>query len=395
MAYGLGRASLLLLGVLSSALAACGSDDGGGSPAGTGGAAGAAGSGGAGGAIDGPPAEGPITSLDVKWNEMAPGGATTCARGGPFKFWVRPGKVNRVVVEFRGGGACWNAITCFPDAALFEEDANPEPWMSDDAKAVGIYNHARADNPFKDWHHLYIAYCTGDVHWGNAKQTYGAGSPLASTVEHKGAVNVKAALDWLYTNVPSPDKALVTGCSAGGYGAAFWAGAVLEHYKDAKVYQFADSAAGIITDSFFQESFPAWNAKESFPKLTGVDPATFQALPELYIGLGKTYPASFFSQFNTAFDATQTKYFVAMGGKDANEWSSKMQANIAQITADAPGFRSFMGAGYDHCVIDKDTFYTAEVGGTKVVDWLKDAVSDKSPASVSCKDSDCGSPKPQ
>ncbi|MCL4751035.1 MAG: hypothetical protein KJ015_12775 [Myxococcales bacterium] len=69
---------------------------------------------------------------------------------------MRPGKVNRVVVEFRGGGACWNAVTCFPDARLFEETATAEPWVADESKAVGIYDHSRDDNPFKDWHHVYI-----------------------------------------------------------------------------------------------------------------------------------------------------------------------------------------------------------------------------------------------
>lgn len=374
---------------LALAASACSSDDDSGGSSGSGGAAGA------GGTVNGPPAEGPITELPAGWNEIAPGGATTCARGDAYRFWVRPGKVNRVVVEFRGGGACWNAVTCFPDAKLFEEQANPEPWVSDETKAVGIYDHSRDDNPFKDWHHVYIAYCTGDVHWGNAKQTYMPGGALESTVEHKGAVNAQAALDWLYSKVPSPDKAFVTGCSAGGYGAAYWTGHVRDHYASAKVYHFSDSSAGIITDSFFDQSFPAWNAKESFPKLDGVDPATFKSLPELYIGIGKTFPEMFSSQFNTAYDATQTKYFVAMGGADANEWSQKMQANLAQITAGSAAFRSYLAPGYDHCVIDKNSFYDAEVSGKKLVDWLGAALADEPVSDVSCKDSDCGSPKPQ
>jgi Pectinacetylesterase len=298
------------------------------------------------------------------------------------------------VVEFRGGGACWSSVTCFPEADLFEEQANPEPWMSDETKAPGIYDHSRDDNPFKDWHHVYLGYCTGDVHWGNSTKSYGAGTALASTVEHKGAVNAQAALDWVYANVPNPDKLFVTGCSAGGYGAAFWSAAVREHYAAAKVYQLADSAAGIITETFFEQSFPAWNAKASFPVLTGVDPTTFKQLPELYIGLGKTHPDTFFAEFNTAFDATQHKYFAAMGGGDANEWSQKMQGYLADIAAGSPSFRSYLGAGYAHCAIDKDDFYTREVGGTKLVSWLGDVIADKPVSNVTCKDSDCGSPKP-
>lgn len=385
-----------LLCVVALTAAACGSDDDGGSPAGTGGAGtgGAAGAAGASGSSGGPPAEGPITGLGQGWNEIAPGGATTCAKGDKYRFWVRPGTVDRVVVDFRGGGACWNTLTCGVGDSIFESQANPEPWMSDESKAAGIYDHTRAENPFKDWHHVYVSYCTGDVHWGNSKQTYGAGTPLESTIEHRGAVNAQAALDWVYTNVPSPDRVFVTGCSAGGYGAALWSAYVRDHYKSSKVYQFADSAAGIITDNFFQESFPAWNAKANFPSFIGVDPNTFTKLPELYIGLGKTFPDTLFSQFNTAFDATQHSYYNAMGGGDAKEWSQKMQANLADISQGAPSFRSFLAAGYQHCVIDKDNFYDMAVGGTKLVTWLGDALEGKTVQSVSCTNSDCGAPKP-
>ncbi|MCC6903134.1 MAG: pectinesterase [Polyangiaceae bacterium] len=390
--------SLFAFGCLLSTASACGGDDDSGGSAGsggaTGGSGGAAGAAGTGGVIDGPPAEGPITKIPKGWNEIAPGGKTACGRGDKFRFWVRPGAVNRVVVEFRGGGGCWDGITCHPDSKLFEETANPEPWVADEKKAVGIYDHSRADNPFKDWHHVYISYCTGDVHWGNSTQTYDPGGVFESTVQHKGAVNAQAALDWVYENVPTPDKALVTGCSAGGYGAAFWSPMVKDHYKSSKIYHFSDSSAGIITDTFFEKSFPAWNVKETFPTMIGVDPSTFKQLSELYIGIGKKYPDMFLSQFNTAYDATQAKYFVLMGGKDATEWSQKMQTSVGEIKTATPGFRSYLGADYQHCVIDKDSFYDFEVGGQKLVTWLADAVADKSVKDVSCTYDNCGAPKP-
>jgi len=351
-------------------------------------------SGSGGGGPVGPKAEGPITSLPSGWNEVDPGGETMCSDGSPFKFWVRPGRVNRVVIEFRGGGACWDKLTCFAGDQLFNPKAEPEPWMSDDSQAIGIYDHSRADNPFKDWHHVYVSYCTGDVHWGDAHQVYDPGGALETTIEHKGGVNAKAALQWVYTNVPTPDKVFVTGCSAGGYGAALWSPYVKQHYASSETYLFADSAAGIITDEFFQQSFPAWNAAASFPDFIGVDTSTFTKLPQLYIGIGKTFPDMFISQYNSDYDVTQTKYYVAMGGIDAADWSQKMRANLSEIEAGAPSFRSYLAANYTHCMINKDDFYTKFVGGTKLVDWLKRAVvEDQTPDNVSCGD-DCGAPAP-
>ena len=42
--------------------------------------------------------------LSDGWNIIEPGGETSCSRGAPFIFGVREGTVDRVVVEFIGGG---------------------------------------------------------------------------------------------------------------------------------------------------------------------------------------------------------------------------------------------------------------------------------------------------
>lgn len=266
--------------------------------------------------------------------------------------------------------------------------------MADASVGKGIYDHSRADNPFKDWHHVYVSYCTGDVHWGDTEKTYDPGGPLETTINHRGAVNAKAALDWTYENVPTPEKVFVTGCSAGGYGAALWSGYVKQHYAAAQTYLFADSAAGIITDTFFQESFPAWNANANFPTFLGVDVSTFDELPELYIGLAKTFPDMFVSQFNTSFDATQHSYYAAMGGGAATEWSQKMNDNLTKISSAAPSFRYFVAPDYEHCVINKDAFYTSAVNGESLLGWLERALGGESPESQTCGSS-CGSPKPE
>jgi hypothetical protein len=169
---------------------------------------------------------------------------------------------------------------------------------------------------------------------------------------------------------------------------------VREHYTKATTYALADSAAGIITDTFFQESFPAWNATASFPPSLGIDPSTFTRLPQLYVAFGKTYPETFLAQYNTAYDATQHSYYGAMGGGDAMEWSTKMQDNLAEIEAGAPSFRYYLAADYKHCILPHAELYSVEVGGKKLVDWLGDVIEDVPVESVSCVSSDCGAPEP-
>ncbi|AUX28890.1 esterase [Sorangium cellulosum] len=331
-----------------------------------------------------PPRAG-ILSLPSGWNTIEPGGETTCARGDPFKYLVRPGTVNRLIVEFRGGGACWSAATCSPGADIFQDI------VGDDPLTTGIYDHDNPDNPFRYWHHVYIPYCTGDIHWGDNVATYGQGSS-AVTVRHKGAVNVRAALDWIYANVPAPEKVFVTGCSAGAYGSILWSAHLREHYKSASVVQFADSGAGVITDAFFNDSLPSWKPEGAYPTwIPGLEPAELVNLYVLYEKIGAHYPDMRLSQYNTVHDEDQIFFYTAMGGGGGAEaWSEAMRASVDHIEASTPNFRSYLAAGSAHCILWRPEFYTVESGGTPLVRWLDALVNGELPPSVACDD--CGSP---
>ena len=54
------------------------------------------------------------------WHAIEPGGDTICSRGQPWAFFFRPGVVNKLVVEFQGGGACWNYPTCSVADMIFK-----------------------------------------------------------------------------------------------------------------------------------------------------------------------------------------------------------------------------------------------------------------------------------
>jgi len=48
-----------------------------------------------------------------------------CARGTPYSFWARRGTVNKLVVYFQGGGACFSNLTCSPAVGAFKDRAGP------------------------------------------------------------------------------------------------------------------------------------------------------------------------------------------------------------------------------------------------------------------------------
>jgi hypothetical protein len=327
-----------------------------------------------------PAAVGPaFADLPEGFTAIAPGGNTICGHGGPYSFFVRKGKTDRVVLDFSGGGACWNVATCAFASYLFSDDVRSP--VAPDGSGKGIYDTRAAENPFKDWTHVFVPYCTGDIHWGDNVQAYGTG-PGSTVIQHKGAENVRAVLAWLFANVAQPEKIFVTGCSAGSYGSILWAPRLQRHYPKARVLQFGDSGAGVITDTFFSEMQDSWRPQGAYPQwIVGND---VSSLAQLYTAIAKTYPNDLFSQYNAAADATQVKFFTTMGGPDAATWSAKMASENAEIAASVPNYRYFTGAGEAHCAIPFDRFYTQAVGGERLVDWVQSLVDEKPAASLAC-----------
>jgi putative SOS response-associated peptidase YedK len=54
-----------------------------------------------------------------------------------------------------------------------------------------------------------------------------------------------------------------------------------------------------------------------------------------------------------------------------------------------PNFRSYIAAGKKHCIIPYDEFYTYEVDGRKLVDWVTDMVNGKDIKTLSCEGDAC------
>jgi len=82
-----------------------------------------------------------VPTLAAGWTKIEPGGDTTCSQGAPYFYWVHPGTVNRLVVYFSGGGACWNDFTCSDPGAYYFDTADDS---GDPDQAAGIFD---LDNP--------------------------------------------------------------------------------------------------------------------------------------------------------------------------------------------------------------------------------------------------------
>ncbi len=333
-----------------------------------------------------------FSELDSGWNAIYPGGDTICSRGTEYAYFIYKGQSDKLVIDFVGGGACWNAETCSIAGAIFSERVNVDRMLdaAENDDLEGILDHDNDQNLFKDWSHVVIPYCTGDVHWGDNVKTYGEGSSEV-TINHKGAVNTTAVLDWVYSNFTDPAKIFVTGCSAGAYGSIGWVPHIMNHYQDADIHHMADCGAGVITENFFSDSFPSWNVDPMLPEfIEGLDPTKVDIqsmdLAYIYTETANYFPDRLFSQYNTAYDDNQTFFYQAMGGGTALEWSEKMYASIADIEENTENFVSYTAPGEVHCIIWDNDIYNVISNNVKLIDWMNDMVDGEAMQSIACVD---------
>ena len=349
-----------------------------------------------------PPPYDPMPAWDAlasdTWTEINPGWNTLCSRGQPWGFFVRPGDPQKVVVEFQGGGACWNFGTCSVADAIFKDNIDDVRSAVLSGTFSGIYDQDNDENPFKGWTHVFVPYCTGDIHWGDADVVYEEAGVEPFNLSHMGANNTRAALYWLgEQGVVEPEKIFVTGCSAGSYGSVGWAPYLMQQYPAAKVIQMGDCGAGVITDSFLSDSFPIWEARKMLPEwIPALHPDTVDlstmALYDLYREIGNHHSEHLMSQYNTIYDSTQVTYFRYMGASEEGDprenWRAGMLDSIKQIADTTDNFRYYIAEGDDHCILHRDSFYSVNEDGTSLVDWINSMINDETVTNPTCENCD-------
>jgi hypothetical protein len=308
--------------------------------------------------------------------------------GKAFRFWARMGKSDKTVVYFEGGGACWDNLTCsFPIGtglpAQFYVPAIPPGF--DPSTIGGLFRADRADNPVRDWNIVYIPYCTGDIHTGSATRTYAnGGNPLlptglSFTIEHRGYDNFRVVLDWMQKNVRKPKQILVTGVSAGGYGATANFPWIEEAFKTARVSLLADASQGVTTAAF-DSGNPgrnSWNPQLA-PWVFG-EGTTAVPGNQLMRAVAEAYPRSKVAQFTTALDVVQVQFYGVMkqfygpGGSCPNvavDWNNQMLSALTADGADLPNFRYYLADGAYHTLLRDDNYYDEATNGVPFAAWL-------------------------
>lgn len=298
-----------------------------------------------------------------------------------FRFWARRGLSENLVVFFDGGGACWNDLTCgvprrASDAADSDGFYKSELLASDNPNELGgMFDFADARNPVADWSFVFVPYCTGDVHSGaNTADYVDLDSGESYTIAHRGADNFRVILEWMRANFDAPPQLLVTGSSAGAYGAATHFGRIREAFPEGRAAMLGDAGQGVTTADLFTDRNNTW--RYDLPaNVFGAD-AQLTADDDIVADLAAHYPQDRFAQYTTAHDITQASFYSLMGVANAcRAWTDKMASDLERRQG-VTNFRSYLAAGQSHTILRSPRFYSEASAGGRFVDWFASMLGD-------------------
>ncbi len=334
-----------------------------------------------------------------------------CSHGDPYHFFVKRGSLNKVVMYYQGGGACWSYNTCIT-LGVFDQDVNPSGSDNPNNTTTGFGDLTNPNNPFKDWNIVFVAYCTGDIHFGDSLPNYGG-----NTIRHRGWHNARIAEKWAREHFVAPDDLFVTGSSAGAYGAFFNAPLHIDVWPSARTSVIADAGNGIITPDFLTTpnyGFQMWNFEEHLPTnipgvLESISDGT--GIPAFTKAVADFYPDAWWAHYSSSYDGGtggQTGFYNVM--KNPNnilewlnwwhkscEWNSAMVTQAHATSAQIPSnYRYFIGTGSRHTMYGSNKVYTDNTSGTLIVDWVNQMLNrSMSWSNVECPDPvTCGTTLP-
>ena len=152
-----------------------------------------------------------------------------------------------------------------------------------------IFSRSDVNNVFRDFTFVYVPFCTGDTHGGDAVVTYTSGAQ-SLTIRHKGHANIVAYLERVAATWPNPTRLVVGGLSAGGFGALINYDTFRLYWPSQKVYLVDDSGpwlAGATVPSWLVDGWARWNVAAA---IGGICPACSAPSPAIYGALQRWYP---------------------------------------------------------------------------------------------------------
>lgn len=326
------------------------------------------------------------------------------------------------MIEFMGGGACWDAQSCEYNAEMLSMreamddylgyscseiqagiEMNDGDYGGDDNVPVNMLcaQTLGDDLDLRDYHTIIVPYCTQDVHMGDSEMIYDADS--GTRVHHRGARNMLSVLEWVYDNFAHPEHVILTGCSAGGTILPIAYDLIHHHYnsitkgRHTPVSTLMDSPVYLTPSYFMENGIANWNLEPMMKKMRfnfdkyGQSEEFSERLIQHVLKRGSRKDKLGLVTHNN--DPVSIAYYEAMSGyynddddgnnngggrqlEDNNgndddavttQWWSDLSASLASVTKSRKNVDTFILDGEGHCSFG--LYYAQAEGGDGFQNW--------------------------
>jgi hypothetical protein len=318
----------------------------------------------AGGACKPRPAPG-WTWVDV------PGSA--CNDGTPTGYGVHTSASSQdLLVVLEGGGQCFDWETCFVIADLEVGPSGARDFAKHSKGFTGVLAWNDAANPYHDWNVVYVPYCTGDFHSGQNVTTYTSPAGEKRTFRHVGRTNLDLYLPRWKAAFPRVSRLVVSGMSAGGYGATLEYGTIRDALAPRASHLVDDSGPMLPADAIPQHDRAAM--VDAWKLDLVLDPACggkacredFSLLPSK---LAERYPNDRMALVSAIRDDDITRNWHLT----PDRFEGALTAH-AQALDKTERFRTFLFPGTTHMTLRHPERFSAN--GEPLATWLREQVDD-------------------
>ncbi|MRG96547.1 pectin acetylesterase-family hydrolase [Polyangium spumosum] len=356
-----------------------------------------AGGGGMGGSGGGAPMCAPEGPFDGAPVEAAPGQWTwvpvpeaKCRNGSATGFGVRINPAStKLVIFLEGGGACFNGTTCNLNPSSYGQ-GNFDGWKNGGGQN-GIFNTTNDANAVKDWSFVYVPYCTGDVHAGdNTADVPGLGAPKGQ--QFVGYANIGHYLKRIIPTFKGATEVLLTGVSAGGFGAFYNYDRVAQAFCPTPVALIDDSGPPM-TDTYMSPCLQQrWRELYGFEKTLPADCVECTlpnggGLSNAWTLYGQKYPDASLGLLSSDKDNTITQFFGYGKNNCSNidgifpsaltgaEYTAGLNELRESFLEPSPAWSSYYVSSTTHTYLGGSGYYNTTVQGAALTDWVGGIVS--------------------
>lgn len=185
------------------------------------------------------------------WITISPKGAYS-SDGSAWSGLYKKGSENKTLIFFVGGGMSFSREMDENNSKGYYEDSL---WYLDQLPYYAIFADVE-ENPYRNWNYIVIPYSSGDLHIGNVVYEDEQGN----LTYHQGYKNYTLFMESIKEYLGSPEALVISGSSAGGFGAALLSDDVLDYFPNTKnVVTFVD-AGFLLYDDWLDCAQNIWEA---------------------------------------------------------------------------------------------------------------------------------------